>query len=647
MSSTENQPPAEIPPPQPWYTLDITERCNADCVFCFASPSLRGTGRVSDLATVKKQISDIRRQGYGVVCFTGGEPTTHPDLAEMLRFASGLGLKAALNTNGFRFASKTYLDGFQGVFFRALVSFHSHKEAVFNRLTGTRSFRQAVGGIRNLMDRGIPVHLSHVLNKFNYQDFPGWVRYVNQHFQGVDEMGLPLYHDVFFNQEIHEPAGAMVRFKEVRPYLREGLSLAEFPIIHRNSCTASYCLFSDGFHRDPANFAEATRARNLEKLKTLPLLQQKELLNYFVPERCYACREFLAPTCKGIRKKYLLVFGHDEFQDLLSSEEKRLIETRTLPSSPHISLGAPGRGAASSPQELAEVLLRNSDHQIRREAARALGDLGPAAAGCAPALARALKDADIQTRRNAALALSKIGATAASELRRLLGALKDPDVQTRRHVAMALCALKPLPESSAKPLAAALRDEDHQVRRDSAIALADMTPVPPKATKALAAGLSDADTQTRRNCALALSRMKPPPPAAVAALSKALGDADAQVRRESSYTLGQMQPPPPRAAAALIAAMKDEDPQVRRESALALAKMTPLPSEAVPALLGAVQDPDACVRRNALRFLCGLPRLDARSAAALKAALDDKDQDVRKEAANAILRFNARHDSPA
>lgn len=84
--------------------LEVTNRCNLRCRYCFAN----GGSEDSDpsLQELKNAILDIVRQcGHPLLQFSGGEPTLRDDLPELIRFAKESGCSyTQVNTNGIRLA---------------------------------------------------------------------------------------------------------------------------------------------------------------------------------------------------------------------------------------------------------------------------------------------------------------------------------------------------------------------------------------------------------------------------------------------------------------------------------------------------------------------------------------------------------------
>lgn len=86
--------------------VEITDRCNLRCPTCYAG-SGPDVGRHRTVAEVRRML-DVICENEGspdVVQISGGEPTVHPDLFEILDYAKTLPIRhLMLNTNGIRIA---------------------------------------------------------------------------------------------------------------------------------------------------------------------------------------------------------------------------------------------------------------------------------------------------------------------------------------------------------------------------------------------------------------------------------------------------------------------------------------------------------------------------------------------------------------
>ena len=77
---------------------NLTSRCNLNCRFCFGPKGFTeelGTGQVKAVA------QKLRAAGVQRIVLSGGEPILRKDLPEIIEFATTIGLKVSLATNGF------------------------------------------------------------------------------------------------------------------------------------------------------------------------------------------------------------------------------------------------------------------------------------------------------------------------------------------------------------------------------------------------------------------------------------------------------------------------------------------------------------------------------------------------------------------
>lgn len=91
--------------------IAVTYKCQNRCTFCYADAPRRGQD-VPEMSTaeVKRIIDRIYDEAHcPTVSFTGGEPTLRTDLAELIGYAKGKGMRVNLITNGLRCADADYV----------------------------------------------------------------------------------------------------------------------------------------------------------------------------------------------------------------------------------------------------------------------------------------------------------------------------------------------------------------------------------------------------------------------------------------------------------------------------------------------------------------------------------------------------------
>jgi HEAT repeat protein len=280
--------------------------------------------------------------------------------------------------------------------------------------------------------------------------------------------------------------------------------------------------------------------------------------------------------------------------------------------------------------------LKDPNHEVRRAAVRALGQMG--APGVEPLIA-ALKDQHDDLRKAAVQALGKMGAPAVEPL---IAALRDQDWHVRNY---AVEAIVQIGAPAVQPLIAALKDEDKNVRPAAAGALDRLAWSPDDgeagavywavkgqwgkcveigapAVEPLIAVLRDRGWGGRRAAAEALGQIGDA--RAVEPLIAALQNLDWDVRQAAAVALGQIGDP--RAVEPLIAVLKDQHGNVRTAAAEALHRLawSPDSGAAGAAYWAAKGEWGKCVE-------IGAPAVEP-----LIAALKDEDNNVRQAAAGAL-----------
>ena len=191
-------------------------------------------------------------------------------------------------------------------------------------------------------------------------------------------------------------------------------------------------------------------------------------------------------------------------------------------------------GCSSDPLPALTEQLGSDDVQIRRAAARELGEMGPAAAAAVGALQDAVDDRDREVRRFSSIALGEAGPAAKAAVPTLTRALSDDELAVRLAAAFSLEKLDAPSEVFSAVLTAAMRKGDGGVIvRAGALGRRAGWAVP-----TLIALLDDQRPGIRRIAANALQQIGPVAGGAVSALRRAVGqDQDDRVRTAAEQAL--------------------------------------------------------------------------------------------------------------
>ena len=135
--------------------LALTYGCNNACGHCYNEEERAGTPSLT-LGEWEQVLDRLHSIGVPHMIFTGGEPTLHPDLVELIGYARALGMVTGVNSNGRRFADEGFTRSVADAGLSHLqVTLQSHRADVHNGMTGTESFDETVAGVRNALDAGL------------------------------------------------------------------------------------------------------------------------------------------------------------------------------------------------------------------------------------------------------------------------------------------------------------------------------------------------------------------------------------------------------------------------------------------------------------------------------------------------------------
>ena len=178
---------------------------------------------------------------------------------------------------------------------------------------------------------------------------------------------------------------------------------------------------------------------------------------------------------------------------------------------------------------------------VRARVASILGEIGPAAAPAADALAGLVEDKDPRVADEAVMALAKIGPGASAAVPALLRALQRAEDSSRYAIAYALGRIGPAAAEAKPALEKLLTGEDDTLSLVSAWALVQIGAADPdtaaRVVPVLIGGLARPDARYRQEAARALEKLGPRAKDALPALNAARGDADQAVREAVARAL--------------------------------------------------------------------------------------------------------------
>ena len=151
--------------------LDLTYRCNEQCVHCYLDHDDHGE---MTTAEIKHLLKEMAEAGVFILTFSGGEIFLRKDFFEILECARDLTFCIKLKTNA------VLIREAQAARLRDLavqsvqISIYSHRPEVHDAITKVKgSLRRSINAIRFLKSQGLKVIMANVLMTENMQDYHG------------------------------------------------------------------------------------------------------------------------------------------------------------------------------------------------------------------------------------------------------------------------------------------------------------------------------------------------------------------------------------------------------------------------------------------------------------------------------------------
>ncbi len=310
--------------------ISIGAVCNNNCVFCMEED--RDGRYVNNSAMTPDRVRWMLESHRGAeeVCFTSGEPTTRPELAEFVAWAKSLGYgRISVMTNGRRLSHLPYAGALaKAGMNRFYISIHGHTKKLHEGLTRTPdSFEQTVAGldsIAKLKRFGVELHTSTVITDRNLPHILEIYRFLRSH--GVDQVVLNVMQangraNTFFEQIFPKYTEIAAQFRTFLAEVGEPRPMA-FLVDIPLCTTENIPDFNRGYvekyrHFDVEEKAALPEAAREERRqegrgKGLVLITRNDLddAERHKRQECQSCK--YNGQCEGVWKNYSRRYGWDE-----------------------------------------------------------------------------------------------------------------------------------------------------------------------------------------------------------------------------------------------------------------------------------------------------------------------------------------------
>ncbi|MGE3623973.1 MAG: glycosyltransferase [Bdellovibrionales bacterium] len=239
--------------PSRWSVVDVGLKCMHSCKFCYYSylngeaDQFAGMRHAEfhsrqHLETLVRSLADNGFLGFDV---TGGEPTLHPDIIEIVRLATSLGVSSRIITLGqyllrkMRKSEKILLDELLDAgLTNFLFSMHDVNEERFRAITG-ESWEKQKAVMEELDRRDFHYTSNTTVFEENYRHLPDIAREILKH-------NIYLHNFIEMNayyawSDAGRAAPVQADYSKVHPYLKEAVHILESEGVGVNIRYAPMC----------------------------------------------------------------------------------------------------------------------------------------------------------------------------------------------------------------------------------------------------------------------------------------------------------------------------------------------------------------------------------------------------------------------
>jgi len=152
---------------------EVTRQCNLRCVHCRASA--REGPYPGELTTQEAMalLEDIASFAEPVVILTGGEPLLRPDILDIARRGTALGLRMVMAPNGTLLTGERARDLMEAGIQRISISLDGATEATHDAFRGVvGAYQGALGGIAAAREAELPFQINTTVTQRNLQELP-------------------------------------------------------------------------------------------------------------------------------------------------------------------------------------------------------------------------------------------------------------------------------------------------------------------------------------------------------------------------------------------------------------------------------------------------------------------------------------------
>lgn len=232
--------------------IEVTDSCNLDCSDCFANSSKKNKNFMK--LEKFKELLEYYKECEGepqVLQISGGEPTLHPQILEMIKLAKKYVKHVILNTNGIKIAADEEFCKELGKLtpnFEVYIQFDGLRRLTYLKLRGKDLLETKLKAVENLRENKIAVTLAMTVKKgVNEDEIPGVLRYAlgKPYVRGICYQSLCSVGKSKASAEEKITTTEIISQLEKTGILKKQ-DMIPLPCSHPHCCSLTYLLRKDG-----------------------------------------------------------------------------------------------------------------------------------------------------------------------------------------------------------------------------------------------------------------------------------------------------------------------------------------------------------------------------------------------------------------
>lgn len=291
------------------FELELGTKCNSHCIYCEQGNNpLNRDYSLVPFQQVKKILQESINKGFSQLYLQGGEPTIHPQVIDIVKYAKEIGFeKVDIITNGrlfnyMEFTKQIAEAGLDDITF----SIQGNTSSIHNFITQSPgSFDQAIRGIKNLksIKHSGNIQSSTVIIRQNYKN-------LSQIISLLQPLGIKIFHFIYvipYDSVITNNRRVLIELSEVSMHLKEMLKVAKKKQLQAVVENIPFCMLQGYENHITKSILLGTLKLNQKSVIDKNKVGAKDWIKMQV---CNSCKYY--PDCKGLHRNYLKEFGDKE-----------------------------------------------------------------------------------------------------------------------------------------------------------------------------------------------------------------------------------------------------------------------------------------------------------------------------------------------